>query len=637
MPFFERDYATATRISRDMTSTRLRLEPRFCSTSCGICLSCALLTLLAGCYGNSPATKPSVPSNGPGVTESTVSGRSAAEQQSEDLLLSILEMIQLKSLGFSNQVDDVTGLLNQWQRFSQGNQAQPEEDELDEETLESFRKVISESEIRQLRRYAFQPADVERLRSLALVRAVGLYAIGSSKLEIERVTNVFNFLVQHTELISNHPDDIPLTTYQLLMLGRVTALDRAWIFAEVLRQLRIDTVILSKPLAKDTLEWDVTQPFLVGVLIGKAVYLFDPVMGLPLSVPDETPATGVLPKGMRVATLAEVRANPGILEQYTVKESKYPLAMDVIKSPGVFVMGDTAIWSGRFARLQPAFTGSNALLISDPLFTGKEGTGLLSRVATFSLDAWAPDQVAVCNYPETQLTGQQSLSAQHQQTLTRLTDILKMPVTGKPVATGEFEVDAGTGDKTAKTIRVASPTNLMHFARLDHLQGALEDAVKGYTRVRFEVMRVPEVDQIKQESIERLKFGYMQAAEDALFWISVCKLDQKTKADSRIALDNFRQYLRIIGDGNQGKWREAAHAVLAQHYAGNGDLKGALEEVNQIPADHPQARGFAFLKKVWEAALQGVAKPMNTSDQPPPAETKPASNQSADGAPANPK
>lgn len=549
-----------------------------------VCAGLLISLCLCGCSGNSQPVKTSAP----GAAAAEKGAAAAKTQQksvTEDLLNSILSMLSLESLGFASQEDEVIGLMNQWQRFSQGNQVLEEEVALDEATLEALRSRLSERQLKQVRRSTFQRSDIERLRNDLLLNAVTKHAVGQGKTDLERVANIFTYLVRNTELIASHPDELPLTSYQSYLLGKNTPADRGWLFVELLRQLKINAVILSGPMPKDIEEWDPNQPFLVGVLLDKHVYLFDPRLGLPLTIPG---AMGTTPA---IATLEQVRSKPEILKQYTVAEDKpYPITAELLKTPGVFLVGDTGLWCYRFQRLQKAFTGNRAMVISEPLVDGDGQQGLVTRVVNWPGQPWSASQIAIWTYPETQLSGQESLSAQHQQTLTRITDGWKMPVVGEKAKKGD------------QIIEIRRPTNKFLFARLDHAQGKLEDAVKGYTHVRLELSVRPDV----KEVTERMVYAYLLAAEDSLYWTGVCKLDQGGKVDRRIATDKLQQYLKVYP---KGRWVDACHILLAQMAADAGNPAAAVAELDKVAADHPQGQGLAFLKQRWSQAAPVAEAP----------------------------
>ena len=548
-----------------------------------VCAGLLISLSLCGCGGNNHPEKTSAP-GAAAAGKGAAAAKTQQQSSSEDLLNSILSMLRLESLGFASQEDDMIGYLNQWQRFSQGNQVLEEEIALDEATLEALRSRLSERQLKQIRRTAFELPDIERIRNYLLLNAVARQAVGTGKTDLERVKNIFTYLVRNTELIANHPDELPLTSYQLYLLGKNTAADRGWLFVELLRQLKINAVIIAAPLPKDAEEWDPNQPFLVGVLLDKQVYLFDPRLGLPLTVPSAVGTTSP------IATLEQVRANPEILKQYTVAEDKpYPITSEFLKAPGVFLVGDTGLWCYRFQRLQKAFTGNRAMVISEPLVDGDGQQGLVTRVVNWPGQPWSASQIAIWTYPEAQLSGQESLSAQHQTTLTRITNGWKVPIVGEKVKKGD------------QTIEVRRATNKFLFARLDHAQGKLEDAVKGYTHVRLELSVRPDVKEIT----ERMVYAYLLAAEDSLYWTGVCKLDQGGKVDRRVATDKLQQYLKVYP---KGRWVDACHILLAQMAADAGNPAAAVAELDKVAADHPQGQGLAFLKQRWSQAAPAATK-----------------------------
>lgn len=551
------------------------------------CLLLVLSAMLSGCgQPNTPATATTGTASSGDGTAAPASAASEKAKKSKDLIRSILGMTKLESLGITAQEDELFGLINQWQRFSQGTNVLEDETALDESVLEAWKARLSERQVKLIRRTVFDRADIERLRVDLLMNAVVKHAAQGGKSDLDRVARVFSNLMRNTELIATHPDEVPLSPYQIYLIGKATAADRAWIFAEMLRQLKINSVILSAPLPKDADAWDTTQPFVVGVLLDKQVYLFDPHLGLPLTVP------GMQTLPANIATLEQVRANPDILKQYALADDKpYRVTAELLKSPAVFVVGDPALWSYRLARLQKAFTGTNSMVISDPLIDVDGAEGQLTRVAKSSGQSWAAADLAIWDYPDSQFSGQESLSAQHQQTLTKLTDAWKTPVVA---------LEVPQPDKTV--IKVPRGTNLMLFSRLNHAQGKLDDAVKGYTRVRVQLK-----DAVDVAGTERLQYAYFIASEDALFWMAVCKFDQGSTADLKVAIDKFVQYLQVYQ--KSGRWLDQAHALLAMALAQTGDTANAIAEIKKISSDHPQHAGYQFLLRSWEkAGEKAVAK-----------------------------
>jgi hypothetical protein len=546
----------------------------------GLLSACACICLiLAGCSGEK--TTPA------GTANSTASGSATTENTDElggtdDLLKSILDMLKLDALGFTSNEDLVVGLVNQWQRQSQAKDNYHAEEPLDAATLSTLQAQLSSDQITQLRRTAFNKYDIERLRDLLLMRASAQNAAGTLKTDLERVASVFHTLVRNSDLVANHPDEVPLSPFNLYLLGKMTVAERSWLFAELLRQLKIDCVLLTTSKAQASpadSAWDASQPFLIGVLVNKQVYLFDPLMGIPLTVP------GVAGKTPEIATLAQVQADPKILGQYDQEEGKpYRISAELLKAPHVLLCGDLSLWSYRLHRLQVAFTGDRSVVISDHLTDRSGQPGLLTRVTNWPAKSWQAQQIHVWAFPITQLTGLAQLSAEQRHALERTIDPLKMPLKAEVIK----------GKENSQEVR--NPTSQFLLARLDHARGHLNDAVKGYT-LSLTRMQNPNFRDFPQ----RARIAYVKATEDIRFWIAVCKLDQ---GDQRIGTDKLRLYLRAYP---QGEWSDACHALLAETFAASGDFTAALDEISRISPEHPQQPGFAVQKRKWAEAAKLAA------------------------------
>ena len=83
--------------------------------------------------------------------------------------------------------------------------------------------------------------------------------------------------------------------------------------------------------------------WLVGALVGKQVYLFDPTLGWPIPTREDK---GQSPKIESAATLAEVLADDGLLRKLDVSADKpYPLHSADLKSCRVEIITSSCYWS----------------------------------------------------------------------------------------------------------------------------------------------------------------------------------------------------------------------------------------------------------------------------------------------------
>ncbi|HVW02622.1 MAG TPA: tetratricopeptide repeat protein [Planctomycetaceae bacterium] len=531
----------------------------------------ALFPFVAGCTGSSSTNAPSV------VSTDAMEN----EPDGHELLDSALQIFQLQNLGISSDLERGVSLLNQWRRVQQrlGVTFEPTPDE-----VQQLSSRVPAEWMPELKRSNYTVRDGEFLRDLLLARALQEHAIGQADSELARVLNIFGFVVRNIQLEDEHPDQIPLSTFETFLFGTGTAADRAWLFADMLRQLKIDAVILST--VEDAGK---SGPLLVGVLSGSDVLLFDAQAGIPLPGPMATAANGI----QRPATLAEVREHPELLRQLDIDADKpYPLTADHITNPSVQIIASTSLWSDRMQGLQSAFIGDRSMVVCDPLI-GADGS--FERVARFGKNLWTPEQVTVWKYPDEQLGGRQNPSVQQRQTMQRLIDSWNAPLA--------LQVVKGPPQQ----IRV-TPTRTAYRARIAQVRGKYEDAVKSYLVVQIDSKRIlsaaldagaPVEGQSRPKIDPRVVHMHEKAEDDARFWIGVCKFEQGGSNGVRVAADKCRQYLE---EHPQGDWRVSVRYLLANCLADQHEFAKAAEQLGEIPAENPQRFGYHWLAKSWKQA-----------------------------------
>jgi hypothetical protein len=527
--------------------------------------ACLLAALTAGCRDSA---KPSAGTQ----TETPAQ----TEAQCADLLQSVLGLFRLQDLGVTTDIDHGISILNQWQRLCQ--KPTGDEFELPAEVRSQLANLLSSDELARVQRTLYSKRDGEHLRDCLLYRAVQGHAAGKADRDLGRVINLFQHVAWNVQLVESHPDDAPLSPYETYLTGRGTAEDRAWLFAELLRQLRIDAVILQPRAAGEQTE--ARRPFLVGILLENEVFLFDPALGLPILALDSPAATG---PEVKVATLTQVQADPAILKQFDLDpQHPYPLAGAELKSPAVAAIGDTSFWAPRMEQLQPAFTGASAMVIYDGLATASGPRGVLARVAALQGHGW-DSPATVWPYPERQLTAYENMTALQEQAVLSLTAPLSAPY-----------VPRMGQDKNLMLV----PERIQFRARIAQAQGDFENAIKDFTFVQLR-SHLPPQAQVNPEFL-RL---HQTARADATFWIGVSKLAQGKPADRQVAQDKFRQYLR---DNPEGFWVTACRQGLAQLEAEKGNREEAVKLLEEIPADHPQHLGYLYLIKKWQGAAKSA-------------------------------
>ncbi len=483
-------------------------------------------------------------------------GRAApASATSDDVLTSALFQLQPENFGINSTTDKPVSLLNSWRykRIEQGIVEQP----VPASAPSGWVAADDETRLAQPK---FDFTDAVHIRDSLFFHHIAGYLSDRGREELQRVAIVVDFVCRNVALWKDDEIEIPLTPFASTQFGRGTADDRAWICAEIFRQLRIDSIVLRA----NTDVKETTEKWLLGVLVERKVYLFDLRLGLPVS-------NGSGDKGTAPAALDEVVAHPELLEKMAASGA-YRLKIDDLRDPAVFVITEPNFWCDRMHSLEQALPASDTCVLYDPV-SGKEGyPGLLERVATAG--GWAQDSLKLWTYPH-----QQHEAALHPvpgaaQELQRLSMPFNVP----------YPFKMGDDGKPV----IGAPERKLQRIRTDQLQGKFSDATQRYLSIRhLEVERNP-------PDLERLN---RMASEDAFYWTGLCKFEL---ADYAGAVDQLSAYLKKYD--RKGKWFFSARSLLAQSYALQGQLAEAVSTLERTSSDDPYQSANAIRVKRWAAA-----------------------------------
>ena len=242
-------------------------------------------------------------------------------------------------------------------------------DNFDDGTLENALQQV----VRRMNEgLATLPDDAERpapltihdghiLREIVWIRDAARFAVGDATDPLTRAERLLDWTARNIQLIP--PDDpeaeLPLLPWHILMFGRATELDRAWLFQLMARQQQLDVVLLAYPAAAPDTKPGRLKRFCAGLLLDKQLYLFDARIGAPIRVRT--------PDGERIATLAQVAADDAPLRALDLEGKPYPAkAADLGKLVAV-VEASKAYTEPRFARIGRQLHGANKLVLEvDP-------------------------------------------------------------------------------------------------------------------------------------------------------------------------------------------------------------------------------------------------------------------------------
>jgi len=534
---------------------------------------------------------------GPAVTVSPETPEQAHERI-ERAMSSIDHIFDFQRLGQTTSVEDGVARLNDWQRAS-GSIEKSEAAALPA----GAKTLLSEEQREAIDQPRFSLRDGEHLRDCLMERAVSTYGIGAGQSELEKVTNLFGHIVRAVGLVESPLLDLPLAPYEFYLLGKGTAEERAWMFVDVLRQLRIDAVLL---FPKGSQEPRAGQParrlFLVGVLLDDEVYLFDPASGVPIPAPGSEQSENIRP-----ATLAQAATDPAVLKQLDAGKGRdFPIAAADLAAPEVALVGDTSCFSARMQALQTQFVGARAMVISEPLGDSEGIPGLRSRVAKGAPGRWSAENITLWKYPEAQETARTGMDSLQNAGFTGLfrpfsayKHVMRDPQTGlHRLVEQEEHADPAGGkfdpDKGAHTVRRTTTGEQMR-ARLFQLSGDFAEAIKRYTDVRLSSRNVLETISIP---IERTL--HARAIDDATYWTALCKYEQ---GEFKSAADMLDKYVK---QPEPGAWAREARSLRALSLAAAGDKPAAVRALQSVEPDDLEYAGCRLLIRRWQSQAEGA-------------------------------
>lgn len=526
------------------------------SLACLLTLACLML---AGCTGGS-GEKPKVSNSAQDSDGSTGQNESVSPKSTDQntaLLDNVRDSLDLNKLGFSTDLQFVLSMLNQWhdsQVAEIGDKANT-----GVALPPGILAKIRPDQTALLNSPVYMPEDGLYLRDCVTARKIGAYAVGNARNDLARAVKLFQYVIRSVRLSPNHLGwlplqpgqkvDIPLTQYDLCVLGQGTARDRAWVFSSLLRQLGIDTVVIfpEPPPGQSQL---LQGNFLVGVILGQQVYLFDPQNGVPIPAPAGTVNT---PEKPSVATFEQAVTHPELFRQLDPIPSVaiYAIQGESLRKPGVYLIGTTSMWSAKMKRLQPQFSGKDALIVYEELADNQGKPGLLSRVGKAGGKYWNADSLQFWPYPQFQM----SMHLQMQPPLQDLYDRLQTPLQAPflwEFNEKERQIEIVKPKQKPQEKRAAYVPQLRD-ARLAHLNGGFDFALKIYNDVRIQARNhpfskhapqknspPPVVRESGQDATFLINYGIGRSNDDATYFTGMCQFDQ---GNYRASAETLRKYL----------------------------------------------------------------------------------------------
>jgi len=348
------------------------------------------------------------------------------------------------------------------------------------------------------------------------------------------------------------------TPFQTLFRGTGDAWQRSGTFMGLCRQADLPACLLASAPSADSSD---TQPrsWLVGVLIGGEVYLFDCGLGLPVIGPGQE----------GIATLAQARRDPAVLRRMNVPGwFDYPFQRDDIQQCVAMLMVEPESLAFRASRLQDSLTGDLRLGVYDhpatlaTAFTAVAGIAsvaiwdkpLLARVYQTRINEIANQDPAIFFYINAPWTILEADFDQAKRLALGRWRHLK----------GQLEGNPDEGFEGAKLLYLSQrqPEFEIEDLRFD------VELQKRYG-IRRELGMSSE---IFDRQVQQIQAIMRQGKITATYWLSLIQYDT-----ARIDLARTWFQDRILGDGFDSNWEIAARYNLARSLESLGETQRAVE------------------------------------------------------------
>jgi hypothetical protein len=569
--------------------------------------------------------------NGTAVEEGT------SRSQCERTLMSAMDGMQPDRLGISSEVRVIVDTLNNWAAQC----VDPSTAIVDPADSQLREQLLTAEGFRQSQADRFQLRDAEHVRNSLLAADVVERITAGLRTDQQRALELFYYVVRMIELLPEEAPDLQLTPYESLVFGIGTPADRGWTYALLMRQLRLDVVMIQPRGGEPSTYW-----LLGAVIPGEGVLLLDPRMGLPISPKAEmqNPQT-LLPE--QAATLAEVRQNEQLLRQYDRGDRKYPLTSEDLNVVDVYAIGTSSTFAPRVGRLQAVLPEVGELF--DGLTSNElREVGLIDRLVAAGEDGlWSREQVHIWPYPQRSWSETEQRTDEQKQQVAAMQGVINGPLA---IA---ITVSVSDQDELQLETQIERPQRSLLEARIEQLLGNFASAQQAYLQTRLSHVNLQQVQSylksvqqtvaeeienpqeaqqtylaIQQQLMQQIN-GLIQnlpqlqlnaiAADMATFWAAQIHYEQQ---DFRLAAESALAY----GKRGGGNFLSSANYLASLSLARDERPAEAVALAVRQPAQVSGSLGYAALVERWRKLSGDVTDtptpPAEADTEKPPADPK---------------
>ncbi|MDZ7620632.1 MAG: tetratricopeptide repeat protein, partial [Patescibacteria group bacterium] len=411
--------------------------------------------------------------------------------------------------------------------------------------------------------------DGAMLQQAVWLRNIARWARGEKVDELSRAMHLFDWVVRNTQ-----PDPLEAGSaesgspalgrfpWETLLLGHGGVLERAWVYIELLRQEGIDAAMLGLSPREDS---GAGGAWAIGVLIGGEIYLFDPVLGLPVPGPNGMVRGEDGRPQIRPATLAEAAADPAILRRLDLDETTpYPVEPEDLDGVVALIVADPSALSRRMKMVESQLVGDQKLVLTVDAAAQGERFAAVPRVTGVRL--WA--------YPYVTIAQQAALGDHPELIRARVMEMAPFHVGhDAPLWKGRVLHFKGrfVGEESAtQYYQAARPAN----SQLDQFAAFFYEAMKA-AQPGADDAAIHEAA-AQRAAIERPVFA--RGKQDASYWLGLMAYEQG-------AYDAALDYLakRTLDASPDGPWTHGARYNLARTYEATGELDKAVSQLASDP------------------------------------------------------
>lgn len=537
-------------------------------------VGCVVLgCLVAGCD-----RRPSVPDAAPPpVSGAAGTPRPVSRVSRDKLLESALAVLdRFDDFDEARGAELVFDRINQWARLlpataADGWRPDPLIDTLPERLREPLARIAPDAA-------SFSAAgDVLYLRDQRWLADIARVARGEARDDLDVARALFDWTVRSLALVGDPPmaptESNPGTRWyqpgEILLSGRASGPQRAWIFLQLARHAGLDAVLLATGDADD----GTLRGWVPAIVSAGDLHLFETVYAMPIPGPG----------GAGVATLRQAVRDPGVLAALSLSDRPYPVSADDLGRLTVLIAADPWALSRRMALLDPDVRGAREMRVA--VEASRVGAAAVAAVEAAGVKAAPP---RLWDFPWETIARRRS-------------DPRVSEAVGRELAPLQVPFVPRSDGEQPELLRPLLAGRLREFrGEWDGPQGAKAaylEARASRAAVAAAVAQMP----AEQAEPARAVFGRMK--EDAAYWLGILTL---AEGEYATAIDYLGRM--TVEASPDSRWTDAARTNLARALIAVGRTDDA---VAALRADlSPQRFGSRVLAdRLAAAAGQSVPPP----------------------------